>query len=210
VPIMDGSAAPFALLIEEAGQLRHVQGRKFLAIRRPLSVIEGDKRISIIPSRFFRITCEIAYEHTCIAVQQRSVKVSPSSFRSDLAPARTFGFLCDVEKLKSSGLALGGSLENAIVVDDERILNPEGLRFHDEFVRHKILDIIGDLSLIGYPLLGHVRAFKTGHSINHKLVEKILDTPESWQLLEFSEDDLAKALHLQGQTFVPELAYSRL
>ena len=209
VPIMDGSAAPFASIIEEAGQRRHHQSRKFLAIRKPVSVIDGEKRVSIIPSRFFRITFDIAFQHPCIALQQRSVKVSSSVFRRDLAPARTFGFLRDVENLKAAGLARGGSLENAIVVDDERILNPEGLRFQDEFVRHKILDAIGDLSLIGYPILGHVRAFKAGHDINHQLVEKLLDTPESWQLLEFSETDVEKALQMSPQPFASDLAFSK-
>ena len=210
VPIMDGSAAPFASIIEEAGQRRHHQSRKFLAIRKPVSVIDGEKRVSIIPSRFFRITFDIAFQHPCIALQQRSVKVSSSVFRRDLAPARTFGFLRDVENLKAAGLALGGSLENAIVVDDERVLNPEGLRFQDEFVRHKILDAIGDLSLIGYPILGHVRAFKAGHDINHQLVEKLLDTPESWQLLEFSEADVEKALQMAPQAFASDLAFSKV
>ena len=209
VPIMDGSAAPFASIIEEAGQRRHHESRKFLAIRKPVSVIDGEKRVSIIPSRFFRITFDIAFQHPCIALQQRSVKVSSSVFRRDLAPARTFGFLRDVENLKAAGLARGGSLENAIVVDDERILNPEGLRFQDEFVRHKILDAIGDLSLIGYPILGHVRAFKAGHDINHQLVEKLLDTPESWQLLEFSEADVEKALQMAPQPFASDLAFSK-
>jgi len=209
VPIMDGSAAPFASIIEEAGQLRLAKSRKFLAIRRPVTVIDGEKRVSIIPSRFFRITFDIAFQHPCIALQQRSVKVSAETFRRDLAPARTFGFLKDVEMLKAAGLARGGSLENAIVVDDERILNPEGLRFQDEFVRHKILDSIGDLSLVGYPILGHVRAFKAGHDVNHQLAEKILANPEYWQLLEFSEDDLEKALQMTPQTFAKSLAFSK-
>jgi UDP-3-O-[3-hydroxymyristoyl] N-acetylglucosamine deacetylase len=208
VPIMDGSSAPFVSVIEEAGLTRHSTSRKILAIRKPVSVIDGEKRVSIIPSRFFRITFDIAFQHPCIALQKRSVKVTPSSFRKDLAPARTFGFLKDVEMLKAAGLARGGSLENAIVVDDEKILNPEGLRFQDEFVRHKILDAIGDLSLIGYPILGHVRAFKAGHEVNHLLVEKILDTPDSWQLLEFSEDDVKAALQM-APAFATDLAFSK-
>jgi len=208
VPIMDGSAAPFVSVLEEAGLKRHSVSRKFLAIRKPVTVIDGEKRVTIIPSRFFRITFDIAFQHPCIALQQRSVKVTSAGFRKELAPARTFGFLKDVESLKAAGLARGGSLENAIVVDDERILNPEGLRFHDEFVRHKILDAIGDLSLIGYPILGHVRAFKAGHDVNHQLVEKIIETPDSWQLLEFSEDDLKAALQMTP-TFATELAFSK-
>lgn len=209
VPIMDGSAAPFASIIEEAGQRWHPQSRKFLAIRQPVSVIDGEKRVSIIPSRFFRITFDIAFQHPCIALQQRSVKVTTAGFRRDLAPARTFGFLRDVEMLKQAGLARGGSLENAIVVDDERILNPEGLRFQDEFVRHKILDAIGDLSLIGYPILGHVRAFKAGHDVNHQLVQKVLETPEAWQLLEFSEEDLERSLQMAPQSFATDMVFSK-
>ena len=208
VPIMDGSAAPFVSVLEEAGLKRHTVSRKFLAIRKPVSVIDGEKRATIIPSRFFRITFDIAFQHPCIALQQRSVKVTTAGFRKELAPARTFGFLKDVESLKAAGLAQGGSLENAIVVDDEKILNPEGLRFHDEFVRHKILDAIGDLSLIGYPILGHVRAFKAGHDINHQLVEKIIDTPDSWQLLEFSEENLKAALQMTP-AFATDLALSK-
>lgn len=208
VPIMDGSAAPFVSVLEEVGLTRHTVSRKFLAIRKPVSVIDGEKRVSIIPSRFFRVTFDIAFQHPCIALQQRSVKVTTAGFRKDLAPARTFGFLKDVEMLKAVGLARGGSLENAIVVDDEKILNPEGLRFQDEFVRHKILDAIGDLSLIGYPILGHVRAFKAGHDINHQLVERILDTPDSWQLLEFSEEDLKTALQM-APAFATDMALSK-
>ncbi len=208
VPIMDGSAAPFVSVLEEAGLTRHTVSRKFLAIRKPISVIDGEKRVSIIPSRFFRVTFDIAFQHPCIALQQRSVKVTTSGFRKELAAARTFGFLKDVEMLKAAGLARGGSLENAIVIDDEKILNPEGLRFQDEFVRHKILDAIGDLSLIGYPILGHVRAFKAGHDINHQLAEKILNTPDSWQLLEFSEEDLKAALQMTP-AFATDMALSK-
>ena len=209
VPVMDGSAAPFASLLESAGLRKLSKSRVYLAIRQPVTVTDGEKRVNIIPSRFFRMTYDIAFDHPCIALQQRSVKVTSDSFRRELAPARTFGFLRDVERLKAAGLARGGSLENAIVVDDERILNPEGLRFPDEFVRHKILDAVGDLSLIGYPILGHVRACKAGHDINHQLVQKILANPKSWHLIEFSEEHLQEDLHLPLPGFSPELALSR-
>jgi UDP-3-O-[3-hydroxymyristoyl] N-acetylglucosamine deacetylase len=210
VPILDGSSIPFATLLETAGQRKLTRKRTFLAIRHPLTVTDGDKRINIIPSRFYRMTYDIAFEHPCIPVQQRSIKISAESFRRELAPARTFGFLRDVERLKAAGLARGGSLENAIVIDDERILNPEGLRFPDEFVRHKILDAIGDLSLLGYPILGHVRAYKAGHDINHRLVKKILESPHCWQLLEASERSLLEGLQLPLPSFSPpELALSR-
>ena len=210
VPILDGSSVPFASLLETAGTRKLSSKRKFLAIRHPLTVTDGDKRINIIPSRFYRMTYDIAFEHPCIPVQQRSIKITADSFRRELAPARTFGFLRDVERLKAAGLARGGSLENAIVIDDERILNPEGLRFPDEFVRHKILDAIGDLSLLGYPILGHVRAYKAGHDINHQLVKKILANPHAWQLLEFNDRNLLDGLQLPLPNFKsPELALSR-
>ena len=210
VPVMDGSAAPFASLLESAGLRKLAKSRAYLAIRQPIAVADGEKRVNVIPSRFFRMTCDIAFEHPCIALQQRSVKVTAESFRRELAPARTFGFLRDVERLKAAGLARGGSLDNAIVIDDERILNPEGLRFPDEFVRHKILDAIGDLSLLGYPILGHVRAHKAGHDINHRLVEKILDNPHCWQLIEFSAEHLSEALQAPLPAFATELALSRV
>jgi len=210
VPILDGSSVPFASLLETAGTRKLSSKRRFLAIRHPLTVTDGDKRINIIPSRFYRMTYDIAFEHPCIPVQQRSIKITADSFRRELAPARTFGFLRDVERLKAAGLARGGSLENAIVIDDERILNPEGLRFPDEFVRHKILDAIGDLSLLGYPILGHVRAYKAGHDINHQLVKKILANPHAWQLLEFNDRNLLEGLQLPLPSFkTPELALSR-
>jgi UDP-3-O-[3-hydroxymyristoyl] N-acetylglucosamine deacetylase len=209
VPVMDGSAAPFAALIEAAGLRKLSRSRVYLAIRHPVTVNDGEKRVNIIPSRFFRMTYDIAFDHPCISLQQRSVKVTAESFRRELAPARTFGFLRDVERLKAVGLARGGSLENAIVIDDERILNPEGLRFPDEFVRHKILDAVGDLSLIGYPILGHVRAYKAGHDINHQLVQKILANQHCWQLIEFSEENLMEDLDLQSPGFSAELALSR-
>ena len=209
VPVMDGSAAPFASLIEAAGLRKLSKSRTYLAIRQPVTVSDGEKRVNIIPSRFFRMTYDIAFEHPCISLQQRSLKITAETFRRELASARTFGFLRDVERLKAIGLARGGSLDNAIVIDDQRILNPEGLRFPDEFVRHKILDAIGDLSLIGYPILGHVRALKAGHDINHRLVEKILDNPHCWQLIEFSTENVMEALEVPSAVFTPELALSR-
>jgi UDP-3-O-[3-hydroxymyristoyl] N-acetylglucosamine deacetylase len=194
VPIMDGSAHYFVKAIRKAGLRSLLRSRKFLAIRKPLTVIDGEKRVTVIPSRFFRITADIAFDHPAIGLQHRSVKVTPDFFRRELAAARTFGFLKEVEYLKANGLAQGGSLENAVVIGDEGILNPEGLRFHDEFVRHKILDAIGDFSLSGFPILGHFKTFKSGHDINHQMIEKILATPDAWRLVEFTEKDLQEAL----------------
>ncbi len=189
VPVLDGSAAPFVDLLQNAGVRRLKRARRFLAVRRPMSIVDGDKRVSIIPSRFFRISFEIAFNHPCISHQERTIKLSPETFSKEIAPARTFGFLKEVEFLKANGLARGGSLENAIVIGEDSILNPEGLRFHDEFVRHKILDSIGDFSLLGYPILGHIKASRAGHDLNHRMVEQILASPECWKLVEFTVDD---------------------
>ena len=208
VPIMDGSAGPFAELLQNAGIRSLPRSRKYLAIRKPITLVEGEKRVTLIPSRFFRITFDIAFDHPSISLQHRTIKLSPESFQKEIAAARTFGFLREVEYLKANGLARGGSMENAVVVGDETILNPEGLRFQDEFVRHKILDAVGDFSLLGYPLLGHVKAFQAGHDINHQMVEKVLASPESWKLVEFTEDDLRLALQSGTPAFASELALS--
>lgn len=209
VPIMDGSAAPFAERIRSAGVRSLNRTRKFLAIRKPITLIDGEKRVRIVPSRFFRISFDIAFDHPSISLQHKSVKFSLDTFCKDVAPARTFGFLHEVEYLKKNGLARGGSLENAIVLDQQGVMNPEGLRFQDEFVRHKILDAAGDFSLVGYPILGHIKSYKGGHDINHQMVEKILASPDCWKLVEFSEEDLQEALSHGQPAFASELALSR-
>ena len=180
IPILDGSAAPFIKLIEKAGIESLPASRRFIAIRKPISLIEGEKRISIIPSRFFRITFDIAFEHKAIALQQYSMKFSADNFARDIAPARTFGFLHEVEYLKANGLARGGSLDNAVVIDDNGVMNPEGLRYQDEFVRHKILDSVGDLYLAGAPIIGHFHGSRSGHAMNHRLLVALFADPEAW------------------------------
>ena len=209
VPILDGSAAPFIREILQIGVSDLGSSRRFVAIRKPLEIIEGEKRISIIPSRFFRITFDIAFDHPAISVQQFSMKFTTENFCKDIAPARTFGFLEEVEYLKANGLARGGSLENAVVIDSKGVMNPEGLRFQDEFVRHKILDSFGDFSLLGAPLLGHIRAFKAGHDLNAKLVRKILDTPSHWSYVEFNEQALQEAQRVSARAFAVDLAWSK-
>ena len=173
VPVLDGSAAPFTRELQQIGTKSLNRSRKFIAIRKPLEIIEGEKRISIIPSRFFRISFDIAFDHPAISVQHYSMKFTTETFCKDIAAARTFGFLHELEYLKANGLACGGSLENAIVIDKNAVMNPEGLRYNNEFVRHKILDAFGDFSLLGSPMLGHIRAFKSGHDLNAKMVKKI-------------------------------------
>lgn len=199
VPVMDGSAAPFVTMLLQTGTQTQEKRRKYLAIRKPITLVDGEKRVSIIPSRFFRITFDIAFDHPCIGLQHRAIKVTGESFRKDIAPARTFGFLHEVEYLKANGLALGGSLDNAVVIGDDGILNPGGVRFEDECVRHKILDAVGDFSLLGYPVLGHVKAYKAGHDINHKMVEKILANPDCWQLVESGESIPHSSLAITGR-----------
>ena len=206
VPILDGSALPYVSLLERAGLRSLARSRKYLAVRKPVTVIDGEKRVTMIPSRFFRLTADINFDHPCIARQHRSVKLSRELFCRDLAAARTFGFLAEVEMLKANGLARGASLDNAIGIGEEGIVNPEGLRYSDEFVRHKILDAIGDFSLAGHHILGHVKSFKGGHDINHQMVEKLIASPDCWKLVEFSDRDLDEAL----QAGIPNYATADL
>jgi UDP-3-O-[3-hydroxymyristoyl] N-acetylglucosamine deacetylase len=164
VPIMDGSAAPFAYLIRAAGVRVLQEPKSFLVIKKPVSVVEGGKEASFKPSSRFKIDCTI---------QSFTMEFSDRAFSREIARARTFGFLRDVEMLKKVGLAKGGSLDNAIVVDEFSILNPDGLRFPDEFVRHKVLDAMGDLALFGCPVIGHLTIVKAGHALHHKLVQRV-------------------------------------
>lgn len=183
VPIVDGSAAPFAQAMSEAGVRRQDAPRQFLVIKRPVTVSDGDKYATFSPARRFRIDCTIDFKHPLISDQQYTLKFSDRAFLREVAPARTFGFLRDVDRLRAAGLARGGSLDNAVVVDDFSILNPEGLRFPDEFVRHKLLDALGDVALLGYPVIGALTAFKTGHALNQKLVAQVLADPANYQLV---------------------------
>jgi UDP-3-O-[3-hydroxymyristoyl] N-acetylglucosamine deacetylase len=173
IPVMDGSAAPFIYLIRTAGIAIQRRFKRFLVVRRPLEVREGDKRARIVPSSQLAVSCTIDFNHPLIKDQSLHVELSDRVFYRDIARARTFGFLKDVETLKSRGLARGGSLDNAIVVDEFSVLNAEGLRFPDEFVRHKILDIIGDLALCRMPVIGHFVSYKSGHSLNQRLVSRL-------------------------------------
>jgi len=184
VPIMDGSAAPFVyLILNEAGVKRLPAARKYLKVLRPISLSQGDKRIALYPSDHFKVTYSISFDHPLIRHQSRTMKISDESFVEDIAPARTFGFLKEVEMLRQRGLALGGSLDNAIVLGETGVLN-NALRFEDEFVRHKILDVIGDLSLVGYPVIGHLVAHRGGHALHTAFAAKILEELDAWRLVE--------------------------
>src|SRR5713101_1881124 len=183
VPIMDGSAAPFIYLIHEAGVKRLTAPRKYLKIVRPIAISRGDKRIALYPSDHFKVTYSISYDHPLLRHQSRTLRITEESFVEEIAPARTFTFLKDVEMLRQNGLALGGSLENAVVLGETGVLN-NALRFEDEFVRHKILDAIGDLALVGYPVIGHLVAHRAGHALHTEFAAKILDESHSWRLVE--------------------------
>jgi UDP-3-O-[3-hydroxymyristoyl] N-acetylglucosamine deacetylase len=187
VPIMDGSAAPFIYLVQEAGIKRLLAPRKYLKIVRPIAISRGDKRIALYPSDHFKVTYSISYDHPLLRHQSRTIRISEHSFVEEIAPARTFTFLKDVEMMRQNGLALGGSLENAIVLGETGILN-NALRFDDEFVRHKILDAIGDLALVGYPVIGHLVAHRAGHALHTEFATKVLESPHAWRLVEGAGD----------------------
>lgn len=182
VPVMDGSAASFCMMLDEAG-IRHLDAQKnIMIIKKTIEVREEDKFVRITPSQkpTFRFT--INFDHIAIGTQKYSFNFSKSGFIKDIAKARTFGFLRDVQRLRSMGLGLGGSLDNAIVLDEKKILNPEGLRFDDEFVRHKILDALGDLSLLGMPIIGDYESYAGSHRLNHFLTKKILSCAENYEI----------------------------
>jgi UDP-3-O-[3-hydroxymyristoyl] N-acetylglucosamine deacetylase len=183
VPIMDGSSAPFIYLIQEAGVKTLGRPRTFLKVLKPISLSRGDKRMAIYPSDHFKVTYSIAYDHPLLRHQARTIRVTEESFVDDIAPARTFTFLNEVEWLRQQGLALGGSLENAIVIGETGILN-NGLRFDDEFVRHKILDAIGDMALVGHPIIGHLVAHRGGHGIHTEFAAVVLEQTDAWTLVE--------------------------
>ncbi len=191
VPIMDGSAAPFIAMIKEAGVREQDTPKRFIVIKRAVTVTDGDKHATLAPGRGFRIDCTIDFKHPLISDQAVSIGFTDRTFVREVSGARTFGFLRDVEKLKAMGLARGGSLDNAIVVDDFSILNPEGLRFPDEFVRHKVLDAIGDIALLGLPVIGHLTAYKSGHRLNHALVTKVLSETSNYAVVRARARDVA-------------------
>jgi UDP-3-O-[3-hydroxymyristoyl] N-acetylglucosamine deacetylase len=181
VPIMDGSAAPFLFLVQEAGIKRLSVARRYLKVVRPVQLANSDKRIAVYPSDHFKVSYTISFDHPVLRHQSRTERITEQSFAESIAPARTFGFLKDVETLRQNGLALGGSLENAIVIGDAGVLN--ALRFEDEFVRHKILDAVGDLALVGYPIVGHVVVHRGGHALHTALAAQLLQERDAWVLV---------------------------
>src|SRR5438876_2461870 len=204
VPIMDGSAAPFIYLVHEAGIKRLQAPRKYLKILRPIAISRGDKRIALYPSDHFKVTYSISYDHPLLRHQSRTLRITEESFIEEIAPARTFTFLKDVEMLRQNGLALGGSLDNAIVLGETGVLN-NALRFEDEFVRHKILDAVGDLALVGYPVIGHLFAHRAGHALHTEFAAKILEETHAWRFVE-TPDAVAVPAALGARQPAPRLA----
>ena len=183
VPIMDGSSLPFVNMLKEVGTQIQGKTKKLLVIKKPVSVKEGDGSAVLLPADEFKITYEIDYKHTAIGKQSYSMTFSDEKYENEICAARTFGFLSEVEYMQAKGLALGGSLKNAIVLDDQKIINKEGLRFPDEFVKHKILDAIGDLFLLGMPIIGHFVAYKSGHRLNNLLLKELMLKADNWEIV---------------------------
>ena len=184
VPIMDGSAAPWVYLIQDAGVRDLSAPRRTMRILRPLQVQHGDKRAALYPADQFKITYTICFDHPLLRHQQKTVDLDEQTFVNEIAPARTFGFLKEVEMLRQRGLALGGSLENAVVLGETGVLNP--LRFEDEFVRHKMLDAIGDMALVGCQILGHLVVHRGGHALHTALASELLRQRDAWQFVDGS------------------------
>lgn len=191
VPILDGSAKPFVEMINRVGKVELDASRQYLRVLKQIELSDGQKHISIRPASAFHLSLTINFNHPMIGRQHRDILVDPENFASDLAPARTFGFLEEVDQLRRMGLVRGGSLENAIVLNGDRVLNEEGLRFPDEFVRHKLIDLIGDLALVGKPLLARIAAERTGHALNNALVSRLLSDREAWELVEAEQPEFA-------------------
>jgi UDP-3-O-[3-hydroxymyristoyl] N-acetylglucosamine deacetylase len=183
LPILDGSARPFVELITKAGVRRQRARRGFLRILKPVEVVDGMRRIAVYPADVFRVTYRIAFPHPLIGEQSIEFASGSSNYATEIAPARTFGFLAELEMLRKNGLIRGGSLENAVVLDRTGVINPEGLRFPDEFCRHKVVDLIGDFSLLGHPLLGQVVAERAGHAMHAQLVSRMLREKNACKLV---------------------------
>lgn len=188
VPIMDGSASPFVFLVQSAGIEEQPVAKRYIRVKKAVEVRDGDKWAKLEPFAGFKLSFSIVFDHPVLEKSAQSVTVdfAETSYAKEVARARTFGFMQDVEALRSNGLALGGSLENAVVMDEYRVLNSDGLRYADEFVKHKLLDAIGDLYLAGHPLIGAFSAHKSGHALNNQLLRALLDNAQAWEFASFA------------------------
>ncbi len=199
VPIMDGSAGPFVFLIQSAGIIEQNKAKKFIRIIKKIEVVDGDKRVMFEPFDGFKVNFEIEFNHPIFKgeKQSESIDFSSTSFVKEVSRARTFGFQKDIEYLRSQNLALGGSQENAIVLDDYRVLNEDGLRYENEFVKHKILDSIGDLYLLGHSLIGSFSGYKSGHALNNKLLLALMEKQDCWEEVTFEDSSKVPIIYAQ-------------
>ncbi|WOG26169.1 UDP-3-O-acyl-N-acetylglucosamine deacetylase [Endozoicomonas sp. 8E] len=199
VPIMDGSAGPFVFLIQSAGIQEQEAAKKFIRIKKEVTVTDGEKTATFKPYDGFKVSFTIYFDHPVFKGRSQTSEIdfSSTSFVKEVSRARTFGFMRDVEYLRSQNLALGGSVDNVVVVDDYRILNEDGLRYHDELVKHKILDAIGDLYLLGNSLVGQFVGYKSGHELNNKLVRSLLENEKAWEVVTFEDTEVAPISYLK-------------
>ena len=202
VPIMDGSALPFVNMLKEVGTHVQEKNKRLLIIKKPVSVTEGDANAVLLPAEEFKITYEIDFKHPVIGKQSYSLTFSDEKYEKEICAAQTFGFLQDLEFLQAKGLALGGSLKNVIVLDDKKIINKEGLRIPDVFVKHKILDAIGDLFLLGMPIIGHFMAYKSGHRLNNLLLKELMRKKDCWEIVNcINKEEVHKLNYLKIPSF---------
>lgn len=202
VPIMDGSASPFVFLLQSAGIVEQAKAKRFIRIIRPVEVREGDKRASFAPYEGFKLGFTVQFDHPAIpsTLSRAQVDFSSTTYIKEVSRARTFGFMRDLEFMRERNLGLGGSMDNAIVLDEFRVLNEDGLRYADEFVRHKILDAVGDLYLAGHAILGAYEGYKSGHALNNKLVRALLAEQSAWEEVSFPQDVSVPLLYADPQS----------
>lgn len=202
VPIMDGSAGPFVFLLQSAGILEQDAPKRFLRVKRKITVSDGDKWVSLEPFDGFKVSFTLDYDHPVLknSVQEATLDFSTTSYVKEVSRARTFGFLSEYEWLRANNLALGGSLNNAIVLDDYRVINEDGLRYEDELVKHKILDAVGDMYLLGTGLLGAFRGFKSGHTLNNLLLQTLLAKKSAYEIVTFEDEAVSPITYLYPAT----------
>ncbi len=199
IPIMDGSAAPFVFLLQSAGIAEQHAAKKFIRVKKEVTVTDGDKTASFLPLEGFKISFGIDFDHPVFKHRAATTEIdfSTTSFVREVSRARTFGFVEEIEYLRSKGLARGGSMDNAVVIDDYKVLNHGGLRYDDEFVKHKVLDAIGDLYLLGYSLIGEYRAFKSGHALNNQALRTLIANKDAWEMVTFEDVEQAPISYQQ-------------
>ena len=208
VPIMDGSAGPFVFLLQSAGVIEQDSPKQYIRIKKEIRVEDEDKRAAFEPFDGFKVTFTIDFDHPAFPDHLRTsvMDFSSTTFVKEVSRARTFGFMKDIEFLRENNLALGGSLENAIVVDDDKVINEDGLRYADEFVKHKILDAIGDLYLLGHSLIGEYKGFKSGHALNNKLLLTLLANKDAWEKVTFDSEEEAPISFMESMPIPPQEA----